>query len=71
MEESKTGRVQASKTTKKKKSKKNQYMRVAHLIPDQTDIMNLILALFARNELFTDPEFHRKLKEIEEVHKQN
>ena len=67
-EEFKTDMVSATKTTKKEK-KENQYNRVAHLIPEQTDIMDLILALFARNELCTDPLFHLKLKEIEKVHK--
>ena len=47
---------------------KNKYELVAHLIPLSTNTMDMILALFARHELCTDPEFHEMLKEIEKAH---
>ena len=37
-------------------------------MPNSTNTMDMILALFARHELCTDPNFHQMLKDIEETH---
>ena len=55
-------------TDRSEEKPKNMYEVVAHLIPQSTSTMDMILALFARHELCTDPSFHEMLKEIETAH---
>ena len=58
-------------TDRSVEKKKNMYEVVAHLMPQSTSTMDMILALFARHELCTDPSFHEMLKEIEIAHQRS
>ena len=65
MDESQTENTAFITETTETKKRKNQYKRIANMIPPQTDIIDLILTLFARNELCTDTIFYQSLKDIE------
>ena len=47
----------------------DNYMRVAHLMPEDTSTINIILATLASYELNTQPNFHSKLEETIRVEK--
>lgn len=61
---------QTAALPKKAKKKKNAYKRVARYMPKVTDTMYIILVLFARYELCTDPAFINQLKEAEQAYTQ-